>query len=84
MDDQPTPYRAQHLKDALVADARVGELGLEVSEVAGTMYVRGVVATEDQRAAVDEVAREVLPEVRCVNETTVKQIGEPKDEESIR
>ena len=83
MNDRASPYDAQHLKDALAADPRVAELGLEVSEVGGTMYVRGVVSSGEQRDAVDAVAREVLPDARVANETAVRELHDPKGEEPI-
>ncbi len=79
----PSLYRAQRLKEALAADPRVGELGLDVDEAAGKIHVRGVVSSEDQRSAIDAVAVDVLGEVAIVNETLVKQINDPLDEESI-
>jgi osmotically-inducible protein OsmY len=68
---QPDDYLAQHLRDALAADARVSELGLDVALRHGELYVTGTVSTEERRAAVDAVAAEVAPGRAVHNATTV-------------
>ncbi|MDQ4143858.1 MAG: BON domain-containing protein [Actinomycetota bacterium] len=81
---EPVEYLAQKLRDALAADARTGELGLDVIPVNGRLVVRGVVGSEQRHDAILEVAGEVIPEIEVVNETDVKQVDPPGDQESIR
>jgi hypothetical protein len=63
----PISHVLCHVRDALAADERVGELGLDVTvEVdpeavdAEVVVVRGAVSTEDRKAGVLVVALEVL------------------------
>jgi hypothetical protein len=76
-------YEVQHLREALVADPRVGELELEVRAVAGKLFISGTVPTEERRRAIDEVAREVVPEVTVCNETAVPRFTDPPGPERL-
>ena len=74
-DPLPTPYLLAHIQEALATDSRARELGVDVT-VAGTHVVlNGTVATEAQRAAIAEVAAEVVaehaPGHEVVNELSV-------------
>ena len=83
VDREPPEYLAQKLRDALAADARTGELGLDVVVDRDRFIVRGTVGSDERRSAISDVALEVAPDVEIVNETEVKEIGEPGTEESI-
>jgi hypothetical protein len=82
-DREPAEYVAQKLRDALAADARTGELGLDVHLVGERFVVRGTVGSDARRSAINDVARDVAPDVEIVNETDVKEVNEPGVEESI-
>lgn len=60
-------YLAQHLRDALAEDPRVGELGIVVSVVDGHVYLSGEVATTERRRAIAAVTAEVLPDHQVHN-----------------
>ena len=79
----PTEYLIQRLQDALATDARTGELGLEVEATDDGLVVKGVVGSEERRAAILEVARDTVPEVPVSNETAVKQVRPPQEQERI-
>ena len=80
----PAPeYLAQRVRDAIAADPRTGELGLEVAVTSGGLTVRGVVASDEARAAITAVAEEAVPGVEVRNETVAKEVHEPQGEESI-
>lgn len=81
---EPREYLAQRLRDAIAADPRTGELGLDVSVTGERLNVRGIVGSEDRRSAINDVAREVVSGVDVVNETEVKEVHAPGAEESIR
>jgi len=74
---EPEDYLVQHLREALAKDTRVGELELEVRSAGGKVFVSGLVGTEERRLAIDEVAREVVPDLRVVNETAVSSFPAP-------
>ena len=80
---RPPEYLAQGLRDAVAADPRTGELGLEVVVVGEALIVRGVVGSEERRVAIAAVAEEAVPGVEVRNETVVKEVHEPRGEERI-
>lgn len=84
----PTTHVLIHAREALTADPRVGELGLEVEErPAGQpgdpddVIVRGAVSTAERKAGVIPVVQEVLQnhglEHRVVDETEVPEAKAP-------
>ena len=79
----PAEYSIQRLQEALATDPRTGELGLEVTPTDNGITIRGVVGSEERRAAVLEVAQAKLPGVTINNETTVKQVRAPNAQENI-
>ena len=84
MKDEPDDYAAQHLREALAVDGRVGEMGLHVRTVAGKVFLTGEVATPERRDAIDAVAAEVLPDYEVHNETVVTPVGDQHRVERIR
>jgi hypothetical protein len=64
-------YTAEHIHQALASDERVSEPELRVTVVAGRAIVTGDVHTRERRAAVDEVVRDVDPDLVVDNQTTV-------------
>ena len=78
---EPEDYAVQRLRDALAADERVAEMGVQVRVVAGKVFLTGQVATEERRRAVGTVAGEVLGDYEIHNETVVTVVGdEPRVE----
>ena len=69
--DVPAEYVAEHLRVVFASDARLHELGLDVTVRGATVVVRGAVATPDQRDAVAAIAHEVLPDATVVNDVEV-------------
>ena len=74
---EPEDYQVQRVREALAKDPRVGELELEVRFAGGKVFVSGLVGTDERRRAIDEVAREVVPDLRVVNETAVSSFPAP-------
>ena len=81
---EPEDYAVQRLRDALAADERVAEMGVEVRIAAGKVFLTGQVPTEERQRAVGIVAGEVLPEYEVHNETVVTEIGDTPRVEHIR
>ena len=74
----PPPYLIGHIRDALAADDRSRELGVDVS-VAGPdqrVVLGGTVSTEAQRRAIGEVVAEVAPGYDVVNELALVSTDE--------
>jgi len=78
---EPEDYARQRLQEALAADARVAELGLEVRTVGGKLFLTGQVPTEERRRAVGVVAAEVMPDYEVHNQTVVTPVAPPRVEE---
>ena len=68
-DTLPLEHVLAHVRDTLATDARVGELGLEVTAESGAgvdvVVVRGAVSTQARRAGVVPLTREVLRNYGC-------------------
>jgi osmotically-inducible protein OsmY len=76
-------YLVAHLQEALAADPRTEELGIEVTVAGSTVVLSGTVATAQRREAVAAVAREALREHEIRNEVTVAELTEPADTERL-
>ena len=69
----PPPYLIGHIQDALAADDRSRELGVDVT-LAGPeprVVLTGTVSTKTQRRAIGDVVAEVAPGYEVVNELAV-------------
>ena len=73
---EPEDYVVQRLCDALAADERVAEMGLQVRIAAGKVFVTGQVPTEERQRAVGDVAGKTLPEYEIHNETVVTVVAD--------
>jgi osmotically-inducible protein OsmY len=71
MASEPAGYTAEHVRDQLLHDERVGELDVHLEIEGDVVFVRGHVSTPDRRAALDDVLAELLPGYKVCNETTV-------------
>jgi|GraSoiStandDraft_46_1057282.scaffolds.fasta_scaffold478775_2 hypothetical protein len=75
---EPEHYAGERLRDALAADPRVSDLGLQVHIVAEHVFVTGQVATPERKEAVSELAARVLPDHVLHNEVGLISLdGEP-------
>lgn len=74
--EEPEHYACQHLREALAADPRLGELGVQVQIASGKVFLSGQVSTPERQAAVALVAAEVLPGYEVHNDTVVTPADE--------
>jgi hypothetical protein len=77
------PYLAQHVREALAQDPRVGELGVDVEIDEEAVVLRGGVTSAERQEAATEVARDLAPGRPVRNETTVDVFDEPPREEHL-
>ena len=72
-------YLVQHVREALAHDPRVGELELGVDLRGSRLFVTGEVLTEERRAAVEQVVRELSPDLEVHNQVRVAEppAGDP-------
>ncbi|WP_018639133.1 hypothetical protein [Parafrankia elaeagni] len=80
---EPAEYLAGELRERLAEDPRVAELGLEVAVASDAVIVRGEVAMETRRTAVDIVLAEIVPDRPIRNQVTVSQQESPPTVESV-
>ena len=76
-------YLVGKLQEALAADGRSNILDVKVTVSGGKIHIAGEVATEERRAAIDEIVREVLPGIPVRNELTVLDVGSAAAPERI-
>lgn len=81
--DEPTQYVIQRIREALAADPRVGELGIDVEVARGKVFLRGAVATDERRQAISDVVSEMFPDCEIHNETKVEELQEPDAVENL-
>ncbi len=81
---EPEDYAIQRLRDALAADERVAEMGIQVRMAAGKAFLTGQVATPERQQAVGAVAAEVLPDYEIHNETVVTVMADQPRVEKIK
>lgn len=74
-------YTAEHLRETLAKDPRVGGLDLHVRVSGDTVVVSGTVPTTERREAVSEVLRDRLVGAEVRNEVSVTDTTEPADRE---
>jgi osmotically-inducible protein OsmY len=82
-DDALDAYVPGHLLEALASDERVGEQDLQVDVLGHRVVISGTVASEERRAAVEVVARELLPEWDVRNQVDVVHYGGPVEREQL-
>lgn len=70
-DDEPLQYVAARVREAIAADPRVHMLDVDVRVVGGKVFLRGVVPSDDRREAIEDIAREMVPDHEIHNEVDV-------------
>jgi osmotically-inducible protein OsmY len=81
--DDPPQYVAERIREALAREPRVGELDVHVRIAGDKVFLSGFVGTEERRAAITEVVRELMPDHRIFNETDVHKPTEGADLERL-
>jgi len=77
------PYLAEHLREALAQDPRVGELGLDVEIVGETVVLRGTLTSTERQAAASDIAHDLMPNHAVRNETAVPDCPEAPQVEHL-
>jgi osmotically-inducible protein OsmY len=80
--DQPE-YLVARIHKALATDPRTGELELDISIAGGRVFLSGSVATDERCRAVEEVVREVAPDLEVQNELSVTEEHPPGPPEPV-
>lgn len=79
----PDPYLAEHVREALAQDPRVGELGVEVEIAGETVILSGTVASAERQEAAAGVVHELLPDYQVRDKTEVAELPEPSEAEHL-
>ena len=75
-------YLVGKLQEALAIDERVGAQDIKINIANGRIHLTGEVPTEDRRAAVEALAREMMPDLEVRNDVSVLEVadaGKPED-----
>jgi osmotically-inducible protein OsmY len=80
---QPDEYVVGHIKDALSSHPGLSELHVDVTVAQGDVYLSGELPTEDRRRTVEEVVREIVPDRKVHNGTTVERPSRPVTAEEL-
>ena len=83
MDERLTPYDAEHIRDALIHDARVNELDVHLRVVNDALVVTGNVSSEQRRDAITQVVAELAPDVEIRNDVNVTDLSAPTGQEVV-
>ncbi|GAA2086442.1 BON domain-containing protein [Actinomadura alba] len=81
MSEDVPQYLAAHIHDRLADEA--DELGIRVDIRGDLVYLRGEVATPQQRQRVEAIARDIATGRRIRNEVHVVAVLEPEGEETL-
>ena len=76
-------YLPEHLHEALLADARVGEQDLQVHADGHCIHVNGRVATAARRDAIVAVVAELAPGWEICNEVELLDVASAPDVEDL-
>jgi len=68
------PYLAERIKQVFATDPRLNELELDVEFDGSCVTVTGHVQTQERRAAITEIVRELLPDVTVRNRVRVPRL----------
>lgn len=71
VEPEPNAYVAEHIRDRLLRDPRVGELDLHIAIEGQRVVVTGHVSTVERCEAVNSVLAELMPDNEIRNEVTV-------------
>ena len=83
MDDQPTVYDTEHIRDALIHDPRVNELDVHVRVINDELVVTGNVASAERRDAISVVVAELAGDYPVRNDVTVTDLSAPSGQEVV-
>ena len=67
-------YVAQHVRDALATDERVGQLDIGVTVAGERIQLAGCVQTPERREAIEEVVAEIAPGWEVHNAIVVEEL----------
>jgi hypothetical protein len=76
-------YLPEHLHEALLADARVGEQDLQVTAEGHCIHVIGTVPTQSRRDAIVTVVAELAPGWEICNHVEVVEVAAGPDIEDV-
>lgn len=77
-------YTKGRIMEALTSDERIAEHDIKVVVSDRTIWAKGEVFTGEQRAAVDEVIKNIAPHHECRNQVNVRVLKAPEGSEAIK
>jgi osmotically-inducible protein OsmY len=82
-DPVPDSYVAEHIRDAMAQDPRLSELHVDITITSGKVFLTGSVASEERRANLTTVVRDLLPDREVVNHTSIEAPADEPDVEKL-
>ena len=82
-DDALDRYDAEHIREQLIHDPRVGALDVQVRLSADALQITGNVATADRKQAITDVVAELAPGVEVRNDVSITDLSEPTGQEVV-
>jgi hypothetical protein len=80
---EPLAYLVAHLHEALLADPRLHEQGIEIAVVGDRLALRGELATPERREAAVAVARQLAGDIEVVDDLSVSPPEGPHGAEKL-
>ncbi len=81
--DESPEYLAERVRQAVATDLRTAEQGVQCRVTEAELFLYGEVGSDERRAAVAEVAAEVVPDRRIHNDVTVVRLGDEHTPERL-
>lgn len=81
---QDSFYAVAHLQERLAEDSRVNELDIQIEQQGTKILLRGEVPFDERKRAVEEIAKESLPDFSIENQIRVSNFQEPPEVEEIK
>jgi osmotically-inducible protein OsmY len=79
----PDVYLVEHIRDAMAQDPRLSELHVDITVTSGKVFLTGSVASEERRACLTTVVRDLLPDREVVNHTSIDAPADEPDVEKL-
>jgi osmotically-inducible protein OsmY len=76
-------YLVARLEEAFAIDERVNALDIRINVAHGRVHLTGEVTTEERRAAFQQIAEEMLPDLEVRNDITVFELVQSGKSEAL-
>lgn len=75
----PDEYLIGRIREAIASDLRTNEIDVHVRVSGDDIFLRGNASTQERRAAMTQVVKELCPDATVHNEVSVPSFAEPAE-----